>query len=59
MTEDDAADGPGHKADRKGRVSEQSRHDGITDGEVEFVQHDAGDDTVKKEVIPFYGGANQ
>src|SRR4029077_3043975 len=53
MAEDDAAQRTRDEADRKGRIGQQRRDNRIAGREIKLIEDDAGDDTVKKEIIPF------
>ena len=59
MAEDDAPERTRDEADSERRVGEQRGDDRIAGRKIQLVEHDAGDDAVKKEIIPFDGRADQ
>ena len=59
VAEDQPAQRTRDEADREGGVGQHGRHQRVVRGEVQFVEHDAGDDAVQEEVVPLDGGADQ
>src|SRR5579862_1496832 len=58
MAEDGGADRPRREADEIGGEGEQRRRQRIFIGEIKLAEHEAGRGAVKKEIVPFDGGAD-
>ena len=58
MAEQDSADRPRDESDSERRIREQGADEWILIRKEQFVEHQAGDDAVEKEVIPFDDAAD-